>query len=297
MFSIDASDITFFNAEGYLIVRGLFSSEEADVLRKTIETDGVLKDNVMAMKDGAGSYARLTLWHNIMPNTSYGAVAASQRMVSTVKALFAGVEPYHIHTKVILKEPKSGGAFDVHQDFGYWHACGPLDPNVMMSCILAVDAADAANGCLHVLAQSHKLGRLEHGSSGEQAGANPEMIAAARARFPTIVCKLSAGDVIFTHSNLIHWSQANHSDRWRRAIIVAYNGVNNPPFERCHTLIPPPCPLVRVDDAQLLRIGPVGHASLAAAEKGTASFLSQEKNIDTFGKGKDFSSGASAALL
>lgn len=289
---LSLDDISFFNSEGYLIVRGLFNKEEATILRTTIETDAVLLKKVMAMKDGAGTFARLTLWHKIMPNTSYGAVAASHRMVSIVRALFANVEPYHIHTKVILKEPRSGGAFDVHQDFGYWHACGPLDPNVMMSCILAVDDADTENGCLHVLSKSHKLGRLEHGSSGEQAGANPEMIAAARARLTTVACELHAGDVLFTHSNLIHWSKANTSDRWRRAIIVAYNGINNPPFTNSHHLIPPPCPLIEVDDSELLRIGPVGHAANTDEE---ASFLSQEKNIETFGKGKDFSTGASAA--
>jgi ectoine hydroxylase-related dioxygenase (phytanoyl-CoA dioxygenase family) len=294
---LSAADITFFQSEGYVIVRGLFSPEEALVLRTAIETDGVLDQKVMAMKDAAGSFARLTLWHKIMPKTCYGAVAASTRMVSIVRALFAGVEPYHIHTKIILKEPRSGGAFDVHQDFGYWHACGPLDPNVMMSCIVAVDDADAANGCLHVLARSHRLGRLEHGSSGEQAGANPDMIAAARARLPTVVCELRTGDVLFTHSNLIHWSKANTSDRWRRAMIVAYNGVNNPPFERCHNLIPPPTPLVEVDDAALLRIGPVGHAAAAADGDSDPSFLSREKNVETFGRGKDYSTGANAATF
>jgi ectoine hydroxylase len=85
-----------------------------------------------------------------------------------VKTLFGGEEPYHIHTKVILKEPRSGGSFAVHQDFGYWYQCGTLSPNVMMSCIFAVDNHDIDNGCLQVLARSHHLGRLDHGSSGDQ---------------------------------------------------------------------------------------------------------------------------------
>lgn len=214
-------------------------------------------------------------------------------MVHAARAL-AGTDVYHIHTKAILKEPRTGGAFDVHQDFGYWHACGPLDPNEMMSCIVAVDDADVANGCLHVLARSHKLGRLDHGSSGQQAGADPAMVAAARARLPTVACELAAGDVLFTHSNLIHWSRANESDRWRRALIVAYNGVDNAPFARCADLIPLPHALNEVDDSELLRIGPVGFAAGAAA---AASFLSEAKNVEAFGSGPDVSAGAAAARM
>ena len=164
----------------------------------------------------------------------------------------------------------------------------------MLSVIVAVDDADVDNGCLHVLARSHLLGRLDHGSSGEQAGADPAMVAAARARLHTVACALAAGDVLFTHSNLIHWSRANESERWRRALIVAYNGVNNAPFARCADLIPLPHALVEVDDDALLAIGAVGHAAGGDAAA-AASFLSAERNIDAFGRGVDVSAGAAAA--
>jgi hypothetical protein len=49
----------------------------------------------MAMKDGAGNDARLTLWLHVQPKTCYGAVAASRRMVRTVRELFGGREVRH----------------------------------------------------------------------------------------------------------------------------------------------------------------------------------------------------------
>ena len=293
--SLTPSEISTFNKAGFLHIRNLFSTEEINLLRETIISDQVMESQVMKMKDAEGKSARLSLWHFIQPDTIYGAFAASSRLVSRVKDLFGGEDPYHIHTKIILKEPHTGGAFDIHQDFGYWYACGPLDPNVMMSVIIAVDDADIDNGCLHVLEGSHKLGRIDHGSSGQQAGANGEMIAQARARLPTVACELRAGDVLCTHSNLIHWSKANVSDRWRRAMIVAYNGVNNPPFDRCTDLIPMPHPLIEVDDAAILKVGAVGFKQGSERE---ASFLSEKKNVDTFGtSSKDYSSGASAASM
>lgn len=288
---LTADDQVMYEREGYVIVRNLFSLAEADVLRTAISQDAVVERRVMAMRDGAGRAARLSLWHYVQPATCYGALAASRRMVNAARALMAscGVhdEPYHMHTKIILKEPRTGGAFSVHQDFGYWYECGTLDPNAMLSCIVAVDAADLANGCLQVLARSHRLGRISHGHAGEQAGADPEMVELARARLQTVVCELSPGDVLFTHSNLIHWSGPNASDRWRRAIIVAYNGTGNPPTAKGAGLIPMPHPLVVVDDARLLAIGPVGHDAETA---GDAGWLSQEKNVATFGqRGDDYS--------
>jgi len=288
---LSAAEVASFHADGFVTVRGLFSPAEIASVRQAVEGDATLGARAMAMRDGAGKFARLSLWHFVQPKTVYGALAASRRMVHAARAL-AGADVYHIHTKVIMKEPRTGGAFDVHQDFGYWHVAGCLDPNVMLSVIVAVDDADVANGCLHVLARSHRLGRLDHGSSGTQAGADPAMVAAARERLPTVACELAAGDALFTHSNLVHWSRANESDRWRRALIVAYNGVDNPPFPRCADVIPLPHALDEVDDDELLAVGPVGFAEGAAA---AAGFLSEAKNVETFGRGVDVSAGAAAA--
>ncbi len=49
---------------------------------------------------------------------------------------------------------------------------------------------------LQFLDGSHKLGRLEHTTAGEQAGANPKQVELALARshrFPTITGEMKAG--------------------------------------------------------------------------------------------------------
>ena len=295
---LSAADAAAFARDGFVIARGLACAAEAAVLRETIFADRALEANAMGMRDGAGRVARLALWQRVQPGTSYGALAASRRVVGSVRALFAAASgrpaaelaPYHIHTKVMLKEPRTGGAFNVHGDFGYWYQCGCLEPDLMMSVVFAVDQHDRENGCLHVLRGSHKLGRLEHGSSGEQAGADPVMVAMARARFEDVACEMAPGDALFTHSNLIHWSCANESDRWRLAVIMAYNDARNPPDHRGAGIIPQPHELVEVDDGELLRVGARGHA---AGSEAAAEWLGQEKNVSTFGK-SDRAFGAEA---
>ena len=60
---------------------------------------------------------------------------------------------------------------------------------------------------------------------GGQAGADPQRVLAAMATPGMAITSLTLtpGDVAFTHSNLLHCSLPNESERWRRNIIIAYN--------------------------------------------------------------------------
>ena len=49
-----------------------------------------------------------------------------------------GDEPYHYHSKMSIKEPRVGGAWNWHQDYGYWYLNGCLFPD-MASAFIAVD--------------------------------------------------------------------------------------------------------------------------------------------------------------
>jgi hypothetical protein len=77
---------------------------------------------------------------------------------------------------------------------------------------------------------SHLLGRIDHGKAGNQTGADPERIAAIVERLPLRYCEAEPGSVSFFHGNLLHSSEANLSDRPRRAYICCYNALSNVPY-------------------------------------------------------------------
>ena len=198
----------------------------------------------------------MTLW-NQAGNDTFGYFARGKRWVNAARRLI-GSPIYHFHTKVMLKEPRVGGTWEWHQDFGYWYQVGCLEPDKMLSAILAVDNHTVENGCMQLLSGSHRLGRLAHGVTGEQAGVDKEALGKAVKRFSLVHATMRPGDVLFTHSNLLHSSAPNESPSWRRSLIVAYNAVDNPP--RAGTICPLPAeaPLEPLfDDAEILTRGVV----------------------------------------
>ena len=247
---LSPEQIAAYHRDGYVLYPGLFDPEEIGLLGRSAREDKVLDDHSFSKDDGTGADVRLSLWNH--PGEGiYGMFARCHRVVDTVEELLND-EAYHYHSKMILKDAKVGGAWAWHQDYGYWYQNGVLFPN-LCSVMIAVDDATIENGCLQVLKGSHHLGRVNHVLSGDQAGADMERVEEAKKRLDLVHVKLTAGDALFFHSNLLHCSAANLSEHARWALICCYNSRHNNPYKESHH--PAYTPLNKVDDAQILAVG------------------------------------------
>ena len=254
----NSDELARYREEGYLMRRGLFTAEEIGLLRATARGDHAMDQAATALDDGGGNKVRLSLWNH--PGEGiYGMVARCRRMVDSVEQLIGG-EVYHYHSKMILKDALTGGAWAWHQDYGYWYQNGLLFPD-LCSVMIAVDPATKENGCLQVLKGSHKMGRINHILSGEQAGADLERVAEAEKRMEKVYCEMGAGDAIFFHSNTLHCSGSNHSENPRWAMICCYNSAANDPYKESHH--PGYTKLHKVDDAEVLAVGKSDRAGAA----------------------------------
>ena len=103
-------------------------------------------------------------------------------------------------------------------------------PDQLMSVMIALTKANQENGCLQVIRGSHKLGRVNHGFSGEQVGADKVMVNNALLTMELVYCELEPGDALIFHSNLLHRSEANLSENPRWSIISCYNAQSNPAY-------------------------------------------------------------------
>jgi ectoine hydroxylase len=226
--TINEAQVEQFQADGFLIVPELFDPEEVGLLRQVAEADRTLHDRVAGRRDGQGGVVKISVGNELYDDI-YAAFVRSPRIVGPMER-FLGGEVYHYHHKMILKEPLVGGAWEWHQDYGYWYDLGCLFPD-LASCMIAVDRASQANGCLQVLRGSHRLGRINHGPVGDQTGADPERVAVAIERLERVDCELSPGSAVFFHCNTLHRSDQNRSADPRWAFIACYNAARNNPYK------------------------------------------------------------------
>jgi ectoine hydroxylase len=227
-FAITADLVRRFHDDGYIVVDHLFDAEEIGWLGKIARADHRLEQAAVSRRDGQGGTIRLRV-DNELQDDIYAAFVRCRRIVDTMERLLDG-EVYHYHHKMILKEPFTGGAWEWHQDYGYWYNNGCLFPH-LASCMIAVDRATEENGCLQVLKGSHHLGRIDHMAIGDQTGADPERVAVALKRLETVPCVLDSGSAIFFHCNLLHRSAANRSADPRWALIACFNTARNDPYK------------------------------------------------------------------
>ena len=249
-FTLTDADVARFLTDGYLLVEHLLDAEEVGLLREIARADHALAADAAGRRDGAGGVVKLSL-RNELGDDIYSAIARSRRVVDAMERLLGG-EVYHYHHKMILKEPHVGGAWEWHQDYGYWYHTGCLFPD-LASCFLAVDRATPANGCLQVLRGSQRLGRLDHGPIGDQTGADPEHVAAALGRLERVHVAMEPGDALFFHCNTLHRSDQNQSPDPRWAFICCYNAARNDPYKESRH--PRYRPLEKWDDARIKEIG------------------------------------------
>jgi ectoine hydroxylase len=254
MFTATDADVRKFNEDGYLMVPGLFSKDEVSLLFDTAVEDKRMMDNATALDDGAGGKSNLAAWC-IAGDDLYGMFARCNRVVDTCEKL-VGDKVLHYHSKMMLKEPRTGGAWAWHQDYGYWYAYGYLYPD-MISCLVAVDRATKENGCLQVLKGSHKMGRIEHKLTGEQAGADMTRVDLAAKQFPLVYCEMEPGTALFFHGNTLHASAQNKSENPRWSLICCYTAqYNTPEHDPNHPGYDHP--FEKVSDDAILKVGKQG---------------------------------------
>jgi ectoine hydroxylase-related dioxygenase (phytanoyl-CoA dioxygenase family) len=231
---LTASQKAQYDSDGYLLVKSFLGLEEVDLLYSIATADNILRNHSIDLNDQSGKRTKLTLWFTPGDDT-FGLLTRSQGIVNAVQALLGEGEVCHFHSKLMQKEPQVGGAWEVHQDYGYWYKNGFLFPDALISVMVALTEATKENGCLQVLKGSHKMGRLEHNFAGEQQGADVPFVEEAFKLFERVYVELEPGDVLFFHPNLLHMSEANLSPRPRWSLISAYNLSYNKPFREKNT--------------------------------------------------------------
>lgn len=240
-----------FDRDGFIVINDLLDDEETSLLGTIARRDKALSEARTSRADGEGGAVDLVVENELSADSIYSAIVQAEPLVAAVESVL-GDEVYHYHHKMILKEPRVGGAWTWHQDYGYWYNNGCLFPD-MASCMFAVDRATRENGCLQVLKGSHRMGRIDHIKRGDQTGADMERVNAAIDRLELMHVEMTPGSAVLFHGNTLHRSDQNQSENPRWAFICCYNTRRNDPYKPGRH--PHYSPLQRIPADAVVQIG------------------------------------------
>jgi ectoine hydroxylase-related dioxygenase (phytanoyl-CoA dioxygenase family) len=242
--TLTQQQIASFHKDGYVIVKNFLAPKAVEKLYGTAIGDNAMENNAINVTDQTGKNSKLSLWFT-PGNDVFGFLTRSERLVNSVAALLDSDAPVcHYHSKLMQKEPKVGGAWEWHQDYGYWYKNQFMFPDQLISVMVALTPANKQNGCLQVIKGSHKLGRINHGFAGEQVGADMVMVNNALKTMDLVYVEIEPGDALFFHSNILHRSEANLSDHPRWSIISCYASQSNLAYNENSTSWKTPIELV-----------------------------------------------------
>ncbi len=225
----------FYQEQGYVLVKGLFSQEEADVYRQ--ECHALLQRLAkMQNLDATWGSARVAVpearttqvlhCHDVQfYSAAFSRLLVDERLTAATADLIGSPNVQLHHTKIFVKPPERGSPFPMHQDYPFF----PHTRSTMLAAIVHFDAAPVAKGCIRVVPGSHRLGPLAH---EEEGGWHLPF-----SQYPittSVPCEALPGDVLFLSYLTIHGSGINSSNEARTTLLVQMRDPLDRPAKDVH---------------------------------------------------------------
>jgi len=156
----------------------------------------------------------------------YKDVMSNSSMLDMVADLIGANVKYH-HCKINLKLPGSHTVVGYHQDFSYT----PHTNDDIVTALLMLDDVNEENGCLMVVPGSHRGPQYSLFDGATFTGFLDRQEERALKSQEVAVTGM-AGDVCLMHTQLVHGSAPNGSDRPRGLFICVYTAADAFPLAR-----------------------------------------------------------------
>ncbi len=232
-YALTDEQAAFYEAQGYLHLKGLFSPEEAalwrqeahDLIERISRQQSVDATWQSARSVGNVAETRLLHCHNVQfQSAAFTRLLSDPRLVDPVADLIGPNVQLH-HNKLFIKPPEKGSPFPMHQD----HPFFPHERHTMLAAIIHFDDAPLEKGCVRVVPGSHKQGPLEHNPEGGHH-LSLETYPVEQAT----PLEARAGDVLIFSYLTIHGSGVNTSNEARTTLLVQMRAPDDPPVNDAH---------------------------------------------------------------
>jgi phytanoyl-CoA hydroxylase len=221
LIALTEEQLTAFETNGYLIVKGLLSEEDLRTIENTFEEishtkiPGYFEPELEGETDDP-----LKRYPRVLHPHRYNETAMKYMLHKPIMAVLSdlyGEEALAAQSMFYYKPPGSRGQA-LHQDNFYLQ----VDPGNCIAAWTAIDAANEENGGLLIVPKTgnYALACPEEADSNESFTNHYVKPPKDEKAIPAIMDK---GDVLFFNGNLIHGSYRNKTkDQFRRAFICHY---------------------------------------------------------------------------
>jgi ectoine hydroxylase-related dioxygenase (phytanoyl-CoA dioxygenase family) len=215
--NISQETYTYYWEKGWVVVEDVYSADEVDrIAQVTIDVSDqeMKRDTSTFSVDRAadGATAPRKIQSPFLKASVFQSFVLDPRLLRIIADL-TRVEPLLFADQIFFKPPHFGSAKPYHQD-NYYFQCQPADH--VITAWIALDNADESNGCLRYIEGSHTGQILPHETPDPDEPYNlvpqPKLIDLSK----EALAKVNKGGVVFHHSQTLHTSHQNRSDRWRR---------------------------------------------------------------------------------
>ena len=226
---LTSEQIKSFDDDGFLLVKGLFTKDEAGSYRNKLHSlfDRIDSKSEDATWGSAGvKGTRLQHCHDVQfYDGAFTQLLTDERLTGATASLIKSPNVQLHHTKAFIKPPEKGSPFPLHQDAPFF----PHERQSMIAAIIHFDDAYEKKGCVRVMPGSHKNGMLPHNNQG---GFHLDKEA-----YPidkAVPKEAEAGDVLFISYLVVHGSGVNESNEPRTTLLVQMRDPEDLPTVETH---------------------------------------------------------------
>ncbi len=222
-YPLSEEQIQFYQENGYIQLRDVLTPEGVEQARAAVAR--VMGRRLDPNHDMSGHNAdydkvfvqKINLWQvdpGIREHTFNPTLAGIARRLTRAPRVRLW------HDQVLVKNPGDSKPSAWHQDWPYW----PMRETGALSCWVALDDVDEANGCMAFVPRSQWFGALEPirlDDPRDLFALVPDDVRDAGNLQP-IFQPMPAGSCTFHNGLTFHYAGPNTTDRPRRAIITIY---------------------------------------------------------------------------
>ena len=220
-----------YDSQGFLVVEDVFEQTDLVQMRELIDRivqnpdsapDGVQisreGDTVADKNSDAAQHTDIRgIAFMARFDPRFQSFARNPKLLELVRGLI-GPRVKVFRDQMLLKPP-GGQAKPLHQDQSYFRV---QPENDLVTAWIALDDATPENGCMCYVPGSHRYGIFEITSDPDRPVHHVPDTSQVTLEEP-VSCPVPAGSVIFHHGCVLHNSEINRTETWRKAVIFHFS--------------------------------------------------------------------------